>query len=286
MATAPHTVHRPLPPPARPYTGPPSYPAPPRWGFPLVAWRPPRLLTAAPAPAVDRVRAQAGSAVPLLWLAGAVALVTAAAEIWRYTILLDSRFDAVPAGPLRASDALVVAGGVVSLLACALAGMTVIGWSLRAYEAAAERAGVTPPRPRWQLIAGWLVPGLNLALPGAVLAEIEHAATGGDPARRPRPSRLLLLWWAAWAGGLLLVWVTLLWGLRGSVQAQADGVLLHAAVDLAAAVVAGLTAVVVRRLTALVLPVPPGTRRMQVVRLCGPPPDLVRRSPAVRSGRG
>ena len=42
----------------------------------------------------------------------------------------------------------------------------------------------------------WLVPGLNLSLPGSLLAEIEHSALGRPADRRPRPSRLLLVWWA------------------------------------------------------------------------------------------
>jgi hypothetical protein len=117
-----------------------------------------------------------------------------------------------------------------------------------------------------------LVPGVNLLLPGAVLAEIEHAALGGDPARRPRPSRLLAWWWGLWAAGLLAAGGTALWSRLDSVQARADGVILHAVTDLLAAAVAVLTAVVVRRLTALLSPVEPGHfRRRVVLRVPGHP---------------
>jgi len=190
--------------------------------------------------------------------------------VWRYTILLDSRFDAVPAAPLRASDALVVAAGWLALVSGALAVLLTLTWLVRTYDAAAKAAGVRPARPRWQVVLGALVPGVNLLLPGAVLAEIEHAALGGDPAHRPRPSRLLAWWWVLWAAGLLAATGTALWALLDSVQARVDGVLLHALTDLLAAAVAVLTAVVVRRLTALLSPVQPGRiRRRVVVRVPG-----------------
>jgi hypothetical protein len=82
------------------------------------------------------------------------------------------------------------------------------------------------------VVLGWLVPGLNLAVPGSVLAEIEHAAMRLPPDRRPRPSALLLAWWVAWVAGACWAVVVLLWSLRTGVQARADGVLLHAVLDL------------------------------------------------------
>jgi hypothetical protein len=219
---------------------------------------------------VDKMRGLAAVAVPLLGLTALLVVVTGGAETWRYALLLDSRFDAVPAGPLHASDALVVTGGVVSLLSSVLAGAVTLGWLVHASTAAAQAAAVARPRPSWQLIAGVLVPGINLVLPGAVLAELEHAALGHDPARRPRPSSLVLVWWAVWSVGLLLAGITLLWNLRDGVQARADGVLLHVATDLCAGIVAVATIVVVRRLTRLLSPAQlVGARRMMVVRVPG-----------------
>jgi hypothetical protein len=49
--------------------------------------------------------------------------------------------------------------------------------------------------------------------------------------------------------------LTLAWSRRTGVQAVADGVVLHAVLDLLSAVTAGTTAVVVARLTALLGPV-------------------------------
>jgi hypothetical protein len=240
----------------------------PRWGFPLVTWRRPRSFEPIPASNRQRARSLAGTAQPLLWLTAAVSLLAAAAEGWRYLLLLDSRTDALPAGQLRTSDALVVTGGVVSLLAGALAGLVTLAWVLRAYAAAAELAGVAPSRPRRDLLLGWLVPGINLAVPGSSLAEIEHAVLRRPPDRRPNPSSLIRAWWVAWAAGLLLAGVALLWSLRDGTQALADGVVLHAVVDVVAAVTAALTAMVVRVLTELLRPAVPGkARRMIVVRV-------------------
>ncbi|MEO7195028.1 MAG: DUF4328 domain-containing protein [Pseudonocardiaceae bacterium] len=218
-------------------------------------------------PADEQVRALAALAVPLLVVTAVLALGTAGAEAWRYALLLDSRTDAVPAGPLYASDALVVTGGVLSLLCSLLAGAVTLGWLVHANTAAAQAAAVTPARPGWRLVVGVVVPGLNLVVPGAALAEVEHAALGQDPQRRPRPSRLVIGWWVSWAAGLVLSGAAILWNLRGGVQARADGVLLHVATDLMAGVVAITTIVVIRRLTRLLSPVELTTiRRMVVVR--------------------
>ncbi len=218
------------------------------------------------------MRGLAAVAVPLLGLTAMLALVTGGAEAWRYALLLDSRFDAVPAGPLHASDALVVTGGVVSLLSAVLAGAVTLGWLVHATTTAARFSAVTPARGRWQLILGVLIPGLNLVVPGAVLAELEHAALGLDPHRRPRPSRLVLGWWVGWATGLLLAGTAALWNLRDGVQARADGVLLHVVTDLVAGIVAVTTIVVVQRLTRLLSPAKlASARRMVVVRVAGSP---------------
>jgi uncharacterized protein DUF4328 len=223
-----------------------------------------------PSPAEEQMRALAAVAVPLLGLTATLVLVTAGAEAWRYALLLASRSDAVPAAPLHVSDTLVVTGAVVSLLAAALAGAVTLGWLVHATATAAAAAAVRPARPAWQLVVGALVPGLNLVMPGVALAELEHTTLGQDPARRPRPSRLVIGWWTIWATGLVLSGTAVLWNLREGTQARADGVLLHVATDLAAGAVAITTIVVVRRLTRLLSPAQlAAARRMVVVRVPG-----------------
>jgi hypothetical protein len=102
-----------------------------------------------------------------------------------------------------------------------------------------------------------------------VLAEIEHSAIGLPPGMRPRPSRMVLVWWGLWAAGVVLTAVVLLWSLRDGVQARADGVVLHAVLDLVAAVTAGVTARLVLRLTRLLAPTAP--RRREVLLAVNPP---------------
>ena len=252
---------RPVPVPTR-YTGPPRYRERPRWGFAALPWQPSPDAPGTPPPPERAVRALAGVAVPLLWALAAVALLAAGAETWRYLLLLASRDGALSADAVAASDALVLAAGVGAVLLGLAAGGGVVAWTLRASVAAAGRSGSRPSRSPREIVLGWVVPGLNLAVPGSVLAEIEHGALDRAPERRPDPSRLLRVWWALWASGVVLSVIVFLWSLRTGVQVVADGVVLHAALDLLAAVTAAVMAVVVGRLTALLGPVRDPRRRV------------------------
>ncbi len=244
---------RPIPVPTR-YTGPPRYRQRPRGGFAPGPWRPSQV-AAPPPPPEQSARALAAVAVPLLWVLVAVTLLAAAAETWRYTLLLASRDRALSADAVAASDALVLAAGVGAVLFGLAAGGFVVAWTVRASVAAAARSGSRPSRRARDIVLGWVVPGLNLAVPGSVLAEIEHGALDRPPGRRPHPSRLLRAWWVLWVAGALTSAVTLAWAQRSGVQAEADGVVLHAVSDLVAAVTAAVTALVVGRLTALLGPI-------------------------------
>lgn len=255
----------PPPPPRAPYAGPPRYRFLPRWGFPAQAWVDPEPAEPPPDP-LRAARTLLTTLVPLLWATAVVAVVAAGAEIWRYVLLLASRDRALSATVVAVSDALVNTAGTVAPVLALLAGLVLVAWTLRAGAAAAEGAGVAPSRSARATVVGWVLPGLNLAVPGSVLAEIEHTAWGRPAGVRPRPSRLLLVWWLLWAAGVVLGVVVLLWSLRTGVQALADGVLLHAVLDLLAAATAGVTAVLVVRLTALLGPAR-RTRREVVVRV-------------------
>lgn len=245
------------------YAGPPRYRVPPRWGFPALPSAPPAAdRRRLPTDPLHAARSLVGSVVPLLWATAAVALVAAGAEVWRYVLLLASREGALSAGAVAASDALVGAAGTIAPILAALAGGLLVLWTLRATRAAAERTGVRPSRSDLAVVLGWLVPGLNLTVPGSVLAEIEHTALGRAPGVRPRPSRLVLVWWALWAAGVVLAAVVLLWSLRDGVQARADGVVLHAVLDVLATATAAVSAVLVVRLTRLLGPARPGRREL------------------------
>jgi hypothetical protein len=262
VAEPPAEVAPKVPVPVRPpYTGPPRYRMLPRWGFPVGGWRPPDPDRPATDP-LQIVRSLLATIVPLLWATSAVALLAAGAEVWRYVLLLASRNGALPASAVAASDALVASAGTVGPILTVLSGVLLIVWSVRAAQAAADRAGVRPVRSTRAIVLGWVIPGLNLAVPGSVLAEIEHTAIGLPPNQRPRPSRLLLTWWVLWGAGVILSAVVLFWSLRTGVQARADGVVLHAVLDLLAAVTAGVTARVVLRLTRLLAPARPPRREL------------------------
>jgi Domain of unknown function (DUF4328) len=262
------------------YTGPPAYPTPPRWGFPNLTWREstvvPGTLSGYPPP-IERVRMLARNAVTVLWFLVGLSTVAATGEFWRYALLVISRDTALSPGVVHTSDNLLVIAALLSVAFGLMAAASVLWWLLIAQQAAAEENGQEPPRPPWQVLVGTLVPVLNLGMAGSVLAELEHAILCRPATRRPRPSRLVLAWWAAWlANGVFLVLV-IIWRLRGGLQAQADAVLLSGMLDLSAAVVAGLTAVVVHRLTTLLAPVVPG-RLQRVVAVKGAPKPAIRPS--------
>jgi hypothetical protein len=250
----------PVPQPTR-YVGPPRYAQPPRWGFPAAPWAAPD--TSAPPVLPQRTaRSLAAVAIPLLWALAAVALLASGAEIWRYVLLLASRAGALSADAVAASDALVLAAGTGTILLGLAAGGFVVAWSLQAAVAAAARSGSRPSRSWREILLGWVVPGWNLVVAGPVLAEIEHGALDRAPDRRPQPTRLVRVWWLLWVVGGVAAAVVLAWSWRTGVQARADGVVLHAVVDALAAVTAGVTAVLVGRLTALLNPVRAPRRRL------------------------
>ncbi|MBO0840660.1 MAG: DUF4328 domain-containing protein, partial [Sciscionella sp.] len=90
---------------------------------------------------------------------------------------------------------------------------------------------------------------------------------GNKRDRRVRPSALLRWWWLAWVLGAALLVTTLLWSRRDDPQSLADGVLLHAVLDAAAVAVALLTEMLVRRITALIGPLPKGAPLLRVLRV-------------------
>jgi uncharacterized protein DUF4328 len=268
-----------LPRPRTRYTGPPRYRERPRGGFPALPWRP-AVERPVPLPSPQRAaRSMAGVAVPLLWALVAVSLLACGAEVWRYTLLLASRDNALQADVVAASDALVLAAGAGSVLLGLAAGGFLVAWTVRASVAAAARSGSRPSRSPREIVLGWVVPGINLAVPGSVLAEIEHGALDRPTDRRPRPSRAVRVWWVLWAFGVLGSVLTLVWARRTGVQAEADGVVLHAGLDLLAAVTAGWTAVLVGRLTALLGPTR-APRREVVLSVRDAPSPAVPATPA------
>lgn len=271
------------------YTGPPAYPSPPRWGFPNLTWRFPTAVpgTASDAPTpLQRLRVLARGTAASLWVFALLALVAATGEIWRYVLLVQSRDSALNTGVVEVSDALVVTAGLLmTILSLLPAGLTV-WWLFVARLAAADEAGEEPPRSSRQVALGTLLPGLNLVLAGSILAELEHAVLRRPSTSRPAPSRLVLGWWGVWVLNWLVLVLAIWWRFRDGVQAQADSVVLIALVDLSAAALAVLTALVVRRMTALLAPINDRKLRpLRVLRVTGAPEPELRTARVIGSPR-
>ncbi|OLR95585.1 DUF4328 domain-containing protein [Actinokineospora bangkokensis] len=285
VATPPPGAGTPAPPRRRgPYTGPPAYRTPPRWGFPALAWRWPTAVSGLdveePTP-VDRVRGRGRLAASALWMLAAVALLATGAEVWRYALLLMSRGGALSAGLVEVSDSLVVTGAVLSLVAGFLAVLSSLWWFFTARRLAADTAGYAPPRPDWHLLPSMVIPLVNLVVPGSVVAELEHAVLGRPAGERPRPTPLVRWWWAAWVANAVLFTLAVVWHYRTGVQAEADGVLLTAAANLSAAALAIATEAVVSRFTALLAPIDTTeVRRLRVVKVNAEPDLTLRARPA------
>ncbi|TKV56821.1 DUF4328 domain-containing protein [Nakamurella flava] len=249
----------------------------PRWGLPMVVWtekadggRP----ATAPRPLL-------GWAAGLLLAVAGLALFSAGAEIWRFVLLLQGRTAVLPAGVVRTSDVLVATAGLFTPAVTVAAFIVCVLALLRTSRWAADQAGVQPPRTTTALLLRLLVPGWNAYGAGQVLMET-HALLLRPPALpgpidpvdrsarvRRRGRRLILAWWAAWVINIGLVVATIARGWGGSLQAIADTVELHIAVDLVAAVGAVLGAVVLRRFAQLADVQPTPSPRWQVQR---PPP--------------
>jgi CHASE2 domain-containing sensor protein len=126
------------------------------------------------------------------------------------------------------------------------------------------------------VLVGVLVPVANLPLALSVVGELEHAVLRRPRDARPKPSRLVLAWWGAWLVNWILLAVTIVWRLRPGVQAMADSVVLVALTDLAAAGLAIITWLLVRRFSDLLMPIAPDRlRNLRVLKIDGAPePEL------------
>lgn len=243
----------------RPYTGPPRYATPPRWS--LRTWMPaPEPGAEGPLPAHptrhpdDVLRRTAGLLVRLATTTAVLAGLAALAEGWRYGLLVASRSAALSPGPLVFSDVLVTLVGLLAPVAAVATGALFLRWLHLARGIAATISGTRPARRPWAVVVGSVLPGPNLTVPGAALAEVEHAASDLPAEARPRPSRPVLRWWIAWDASVVLGVAAVLRGLSGSTQAMADAVLLHALADAVAALAALATVGVVSHLTELLAP--------------------------------
>ncbi|MFE5508190.1 DUF4328 domain-containing protein [Amycolatopsis japonica] len=266
------------------YSGPPSYPVPPRWGFPNLAWRRP---TAVPGTASgevtagERLRVITRSLLPVLWTFAALAVIASAAEIWRYVLLVQSRDSALSTSVVSVSDTFVITAGLLTTILSLLPAGLTVWWLLVARHAAADVSGEAPPRRQRHVLAFVLVPVVNLIMVLPVVAELEHAVLRRTRETRPKPSRLVLIWWGVWALNWVLLALVIVWRFRDGVQALADGVVLVALTDLTAGGLAVVTALLVKRMSGLLAPVEEKRLRLlRVLKVDGVPEPERRERPA------
>jgi len=121
-------------------------------------------------------------------------VIAAAAEIFRYVLLVRGRTEVLPVDQVRWSDALVVAAGwAAPLLGLATAAAFVPALA-RAGAWATHRARVRPTRSTTRRLLWLLVPGWNLYGAGVVVAEVD-AVLRMPPPPDPEPVRPDRLRW-------------------------------------------------------------------------------------------
>jgi hypothetical protein len=260
------------------------------------------------------------------WLAAltsAACLVAAVGEGWRYALLVRGRDWVLSGAQVRANDALLTWTGLAALLL----GIGTAWWTIvnlvALHRGAAVRQGWAPARGGAGIVSRLVIPGWNVYGAGQIMTEVdaelaEPPDPGPDgvrgatpapvPSGAPRPSTIVWIWWVLWVLNAVLVLVTLVTAFWRSIQAMANTVEWHIAVDLSAAAVAGVLVGVLIRFERRwsgrgpselagwsVAPPPstPGNRRTggPAVGACSPPvvrdrPDRSEGDPQHRSGDG
>jgi Domain of unknown function (DUF4328) len=285
----PGTARRPRARRRLPYLGPPEYSSPPKWGFPALAWRWPKAVSGTPVEepvTVERVRSVGGHASAMMWALAALTVFAAVGEVWRYVLLVRSKTGALSTAVVSASDAVVTIASVLALAFGVITAIVTLWWLRLARHAAADLVDQRPARPDWQVWVYLLVPGVNLAMAGVILAELEHQVLRRPAYGRLEPTKRVKVWWSVWAASGVLFGITVIWRFRESVQARADGVLLSALTDLAATAVAVLTALMIRRLATLLAPIDlSAVRLLRVIRVEGAKKSMVRAEKPATSRR-
>lgn len=218
--------------PLRPLGPTPGYAVIPRWGLPELPATPP---TRPDAP----LRWATGRAAVMVTWTASVFLLAAAAELWRYVILLRSRDELISPIELWFSDQVLNLLSTAALVVALAAAYCGVDWLLAARQAVFARAGRSDRRTRRWTLLGCLVPVVNLFMPGLFLTELADYMS-------PRMRVVVRIWWGAWAVSGVMAVVSLCWHFTDSVQAQANGVLVSMLTDLVAVAVAVLSLWLIR----------------------------------------
>ena len=195
---------------------------------------------------VGRVERYSANAQILVVVTALLLALAAVAEASRYGILVYNRTRLVSPITLATSDALVYFAQVGALVVGLFALVCTSCWLIRQRRVAFAAVGATDPRSvRWMLLSSML-PLVRIVMPGVYLTELARLR-GDTDADVHRELKLVRIWWGVWAASNALVVVQILWNLRDTLQAEADGVLLSAIVAAVAAGSAVLTLAVMRR---------------------------------------
>ncbi|MEO6880174.1 MAG: DUF4328 domain-containing protein [Mycobacteriaceae bacterium] len=258
VATTPWTTRWVAHPPAgtpTPRPVPPADPGPtpryhgvPRWGLGTRVWEHPvagaegRLRAAT----ASRAGALAVTARPLLVVTAVAAVAAAAAQGWRYGLLVRGRTELLSARTAALSDTAVITLGVLAPVLALVSAVVCTLWLVRARASAAEQGGVVETRSCRAVVAGVWLPLVNLGQAGVLVMELAHLL--GD--RAGASTVRVRGWWASWVACGVLSALSVAWRGWGTAQAHADAVVLTGLGELAGASCAVLTWVLVRTWTA------------------------------------
>ncbi|GAA4743038.1 DUF4328 domain-containing protein [Gordonia alkaliphila] len=215
-------AHRPLNtlPPARPVRpaariGTPRYTEVPRWGLRDVGVPPGDDNREAKSPGA-RLR----WALQIIW---PVLAVAAALQLLRYCILMFNRSHPIPYWLDLASLWLLLISGAVAVAAAVWGLFLFARWLLAARERSYETVETSDPRRRWLIIAGAVLPFVNVLTAPLLLLEAAAAVGPAQAARvRPAINRVAVAWGLVNGLALIaLVYRIVAWS-SGSIQVGAD----------------------------------------------------------------
>ncbi|HEY5856738.1 MAG TPA: DUF4328 domain-containing protein [Aldersonia sp.] len=226
VARAPERPRRPIGLPSRPAAT-PRYDHVPPWGLLDPPPSPPQAMRRPLGRLAARLR-------PLLIATTVLFVLAAGAELGRYGVLLVNRSRLISPIVLAISDALVWACAGLALLFGLLSALAAVGWLIDRRQARFAELGRSDPRRVRTLVAGCVVPVVNLVAPGVLLTEL---VAGRSRSRR----RAVRVWWCVWLVGAGFAAAAVAWRIADTLQAQANGVLFTAFTDVVAAGVAATT---------------------------------------------
>lgn len=231
----------------------PRYRDVPRWGLHDVPFVPDSTTRRRSSTAAGMLGALLIGTAGTLFIAGV-------GQVWLYVLTYLNQSVPVSATQAEVVAYLLFLGGWASLLAVAAAMWVSLWWLVTARADAYAAAGECEPRALWRLVAGWLLPVVNLVFAWVFLRELAEArgASAADLARLRVGYRL---WLVCNVFGGVVITIGQVSGSVGFVAEivggyawRANAVGIAAVVDVLAAVVCVLAARELRRPVGVTVP--------------------------------